>query len=101
MDAEWDCVACSFFIDTAHNVIQYLEKIHSILKPGGYWINLGKVHFHDDESTNHVMILFDFVGPLLYHFADMPGEFSIELSWEDIRRIAEQEIGFEILVYVT
>jgi len=27
----------------------------------------------------------------------MPGEFSIELSWEDIRRIAEEEIGFEIL----
>jgi len=74
---EWDCVACSFFIDTAHNVIQYLEKIHQILKPGGYWVNLG---------------------PLLYHFADMPGEFSIELSWEDIRRIAEEEIGFEILV---
>ena len=37
-------------------------------------------------------------GPTRYHFADMPGEFSIELSWEDIRRIAEEEIGFEILV---
>lgn len=38
------------------------------------------------------------VGPLLYHFADMPGEPSIELSWQDIRRIAEEEIGFEIIV---
>jgi len=38
------------------------------------------------------------VGPLLYHFSDMPSEFSIELSWEDIRRIAVEEIGFEIVV---
>ena len=37
-------------------------------------------------------------GPLLYHFADMPGELSIELSWDEVHRIAESEIGFEILV---
>ena len=34
-------MACSFFIDTAHNIIQYLETIFHILKPGGYWINMG------------------------------------------------------------
>lgn len=39
---EWDCVACCYFIDTGHNVIQYLEKIYHILKPGGVWINFGK-----------------------------------------------------------
>ena len=50
-----------------------------------------------DQLSRYISLL-DFAGPLLYHFADMPGEFSIELSWEDIRRIAEQEIGFEILV---
>ena len=38
---EWDCVVTCFFIDTAHNVIEYLEKIYHILKPGGYWINIG------------------------------------------------------------
>lgn len=38
------------------------------------------------------------LGPLLYHFADTHGELSIELSWNEIRRIAEHEIGFEILV---
>ncbi|XP_042278145.1 carnosine N-methyltransferase isoform X2 [Thunnus maccoyii] len=36
----WDCVATCFFIDTAHNVIQYVETIWNILKPGGVWINL-------------------------------------------------------------
>lgn len=33
----------------------------------------------------------------MYHFADMPGEISLELSWEDIHKIIK-EIGFEILV---
>ena len=36
-------------------------------------------------------------GPLLYHFADMPSELSIELCYEDVHRIAE-EIGFQFLV---
>jgi hypothetical protein len=44
------------------------------------------------------MFMYACAGPLLYHFADMPGEPSIELSWQDIRRIAEKEIGFEIIV---
>lgn len=38
----WDCVATSYFIDTAHNVLAYIENIYKILKPGGFWINLGK-----------------------------------------------------------
>lgn len=40
--ASWDCVATCFFIDTAHNVIEYVETIWKILKPGGVWINLGE-----------------------------------------------------------
>lgn len=37
----WDCVATVFFVDTAHNIIAYIETIWHILKPGGYWMNLG------------------------------------------------------------
>eukprot|EP00106_Octopus_bimaculoides_P012669 XP_014780111.1 PREDICTED: carnosine N-methyltransferase-like [Octopus bimaculoides] len=36
----WDCVATVFFIDTAHNIISYVETIWRILKPGGFWVNL-------------------------------------------------------------
>ncbi|XP_078667101.1 carnosine N-methyltransferase-like [Branchiostoma floridae x Branchiostoma belcheri] len=71
----WDCVATCYFIDTAHNIVSYVETIHNILKPGGYWINLG---------------------PLLYHFADMASEASVELSYEDLRSVI-LEFGFEIL----
>ena len=56
-----DVVVTSFFLDTARNVLDYIELIHQILKPGGHWINLG---------------------PLLYHYADMPGELSIEPPYD-------------------
>ncbi|XP_061674351.1 carnosine N-methyltransferase isoform X5 [Syngnathoides biaculeatus] len=72
----WDCVATCFFIDTAHNIIQYVETIWKILKPGGIWINLG---------------------PLLYHFENMANELSVELSYEDIRA-AMVKLGFHIVV---
>lgn len=38
---DWDCVATCFFIDTAHNIIEYVERLWKILKPGGVWINFG------------------------------------------------------------
>ncbi|CAN0907891.1 Carnosine N-methyltransferase [Linum grandiflorum] len=72
----WDAVVTCFFIDTAHNIVEYIETISKILKDGGVWINFG---------------------PLLYHFADMYGqedEMSIELSLEDVKRVALQ-FGFE------
>ncbi|KAL0979669.1 hypothetical protein UPYG_G00188040 [Umbra pygmaea] len=72
----WDCVVTCFFIDTAHNVIDYVETIWNILKPGGVWINLG---------------------PLLYHFENMANELSIELSYEDVRT-AILKYGFQLEV---
>ncbi|XP_054804082.1 uncharacterized protein LOC129307214 isoform X2 [Prosopis cineraria] len=72
----WDAVVTCFFIDTAHNIVEYIEIISQILKNGGVWINLG---------------------PLLYHFADMYGQeddMSIELSLEDVKRVA-LHYGFE------
>lgn len=52
-----------------------MEVIYSILKPGGIWINLG---------------------PLLYHFSDVPSENSIEPTYEDLIVII-RSIGFIIL----
>ena len=68
----WDAVATCFFIDTAHNVIEYLEIISRCLKPGAVWVNFG---------------------PLLYHWADAESylredEMSVEMSLEDVERVA-------------
>jgi len=71
----WNCIITSFFIDTANNIIEFIEKIYKILKKNGIWINCG---------------------PLLYHFTGIENEISIELSWEEIEKIIIK-IGFEIL----
>lgn len=68
----WSAVATCFFIDTAHNIIEYLEIIYHLLVPGGFWVN---------------------VGPLLYHFADSAEDMSIELSLGEVLTVA-QRIGF-------
>jgi len=70
-----DVVVTCFFLDTAHNILDYIELIHKILKPGGHWINLG---------------------PLLYHFADIPREPSIEPPYEIVKKLIKSS-GFEFL----
>eukprot|EP00039_Didymoeca_costata_P004083 m.71243 g.71243 ORF g.71243 m.71243 type:complete len:108 (+) comp12227_c0_seq2:831-1154(+) len=64
-----------FFLDTARNIIVYLETVFKILKPGGVLINLG---------------------PLLYHFDDNREAPSLELCYNELRFIIEK-IGFEIV----
>lgn len=72
----WDCVAMCFFLDTAHNVIDYIEKVYHILKPGGYFVNLG---------------------PLLYHFAGVLNEPSIELTYEEIKDVMLNKFQFNLI----
>lgn len=43
---QWDGVVSCFFIDTAHNVIEYMQVIYNVLRPGGVWINLGPLLYH-------------------------------------------------------
>ncbi|KAK6061974.1 n2227-like protein [Cooperia oncophora] len=64
--SQFDCVVTAWFIDTAKNIIDYIETIYKILKPGGIWLN---------------------VGPLTYHYEDMIEEMSIELPYEEVMRI--------------
>ncbi|KAL0490037.1 carnosine N-methyltransferase [Acrasis kona] len=72
---QWDCIVTCFFLDTARNVFEYIECIHRALKKGGIWINLG---------------------PLLYHYAESYNSFSIELSYDDVKKVII-EMGFELV----
>ena len=77
---QYDAVATCFFIDTAKNVLEYIEVIHGMLRPGGVWINHG---------------------PLLYHWADAhlymrTDELSVELSLETVFEAA-LKCGFRCL----
>lgn len=70
----YDGIITSFFLDTANNIIEFIEIIYNTLQKDGIWIN---------------------VGPLLYHFHEIPNEVSIELSWEELKKIIIK-FGFEI-----
>jgi hypothetical protein len=67
----YDVIITYFFIDTARNLISYFDTIQTLLRPGGYWINLG---------------------PLLYGTAPF-----VKLSLEEIVEVMENGLGFEML----
>ncbi|KAF5130351.1 Carnosine N-methyltransferase [Metarhizium anisopliae] len=68
--AYYDVVLTYFFIDTARNLMSYLDTISHVLKKGGIWINLG---------------------PLLYGTSPF-----VQLSLEHIIAITK-EMGFQFL----
>ena len=67
-------MASVFFLDTAQNVVSYLEALHATLVPGGHLVNLG---------------------PLMYHWADDPGETSVELALDELLAVAGA-VGFDV-----
>lgn len=71
----WSAVMTCFFLDTAHNIIQYIETINHVLADGGVWINCG---------------------PLLYHFEGAQNELSLELSLEEVMSIVNK-FGFHVI----
>ncbi|RKO94061.1 N2227-like protein [Blyttiomyces helicus] len=70
-----DAVVSCFFLDTAKNIVAYLETIHRVLKPGGVFIN---------------------IGPLLYHWEGLSKELSVELTLDELLLLIKQ-IGFDIV----
>ena len=54
----------------------YIEVIHKILKPGGYWINLGPLLYHWQSTEDITM-----------EEMDERYEQSFEISFEETRRV--------------
>jgi len=50
---QWDGVATCFFLDTAPVVMEYVDTIHSALRRGGVWTNIGPLLYHWVEDTEH------------------------------------------------
>lgn len=67
----YDYIVTLFFIDTSLNVIQTIEHIYELLRPGGTWINLG---------------------PLLWTSGQCA---AVELNLEEVLRLAEI-VGFQL-----
>jgi carnosine N-methyltransferase len=93
----FDAVATVFFIDTAPNIIRYIEAVRNCLKLGGLWINLGPLLWHhgprkeDDEDKS------DEKKRMRTDIADAgigdPG--SVELTYEEVVALVEH-FGFTI-----
>ncbi|MCJ1481216.1 hypothetical protein MMC06_001372, partial [Schaereria dolodes] len=49
--AVYDAVTTVFFVDTAPNVLRYIEVVRSCLKKGGLWMNLGPLLWHFEERV--------------------------------------------------
>ena len=48
---DFDAVVTMFFIDTAPNLIRYIETVRNCLKSGGVWINLGPLLWHWEDRA--------------------------------------------------
>lgn len=59
----FDVVMTCFFLDTSHFVLDYIDLIWDCLDDQGYWLNLG---------------------PLTYHYSNIPGQISVEFTWNEI-----------------
>lgn len=79
----FDAIVTVFFIDTAPNILSYLEVISNVLKKGSIWINHGPLLWHFENSSNIYADNYGFKG-------------SIELTLEDIIELLPK-YGFEII----
>lgn len=70
---KFDGILTCFFLDTAKNIFMYIRTFANILKPKGLWSN---------------------IGPLLFHYAEIPNEMSIELAWDEIKDIISKWFTF-------
>jgi carnosine N-methyltransferase len=52
---KFDAVATVFFLDTAPNIIRYIEAIKNCLRPGGILVNIGPLlwHFENNAPGTH------------------------------------------------
>ena len=53
----FDCIITCHFIDTAQNIIEYIDTIYKLLKKGGIWINFGPLSYHWSQYPQYMSIV--------------------------------------------
>jgi carnosine N-methyltransferase len=93
---QWNAVVCCFFLDAAPSIVEYIQIIYRMLRPGGILMNFGPLLYHwsgpamrpDDRSFEDYQARFSYLDSRYMN--------SVDLSWEDVRDILVN-VGFEIL----
>lgn len=96
----FDAILFCFFIDTATNVIRYIETVKHCLKPGGIWCNNGPLLWHSetrlDFAANEVGEKNSAVPASNFSNASFVEHGSVELTNEEVIALIEVH-GFEML----
>lgn len=78
----YDVIVTLFFIDTARNLLTYLETIHRLLRPGGTWLNLGPLLYGTAPflqlSLDEIISLAEAVGFRFEDTGDFCGDLSVD-----------------------
>lgn len=91
----FDAVVTVFFIDTAPNLIRYIQVVHNCLKEGGVWINLGPLlwHYGGQEPPRPNKVESSGEGRRKNAGIEEPG--TVELTDDEVLMLV-QTFGFEI-----
>ena len=95
-EGQWDAVVCCFFLDACPNMVDHIQMIHRMLKPGGLLIHFGPLLYHwsgpamrpDDKAVEDYRSR--------YSYLDKRYMDSCDLCYEDIREIFIN-VGFEFV----
>lgn len=97
----FDSVVTMYFIDTAPNVIRYIETVYNCLDDGGIWINIGPMLWHFEDRTTNNCEIKDEAGEVPNSTTHVdrtgigePGSF--ELTDDEMVALI-QSMGFELL----
>ncbi len=98
--SHFDAVACCFFLDTAKNILDYLDTIRFCLKKGGTLTSIGPLLWHWVEHSDQLVfgaspLVDTSQGGQNDDVEDEDEYISIEVSLEDLIAFAE-ELGFRL-----
>jgi hypothetical protein len=69
----YDAIVTCFFLDTATNLLDYLQTIVSLLVTGGVWINVGPLQWHSNSqvrvSVDELRVLVQAYGFYILHWS--------------------------------
>lgn len=87
-EGAFDVVTTCFFLDTAHNVLDYIKTIHHCLREGGYWVNMGPTLWHYEGDLGTIEVEKD--GKKVHSIME-----GMELTRDELTSLVER-MGFEI-----
>ncbi len=91
----FEAVVTVFFIDTAPNVIRYIETVRHCLRPGGVWINMGPLLWHFEDRRSPAINERTQTGESLDAQAGIQEPGSFELTDEEVVELVRQ-MGFDV-----